>query len=216
MSTIYGVAPSPFVRKVMLAHAHKEMSYDYKHTLPSSDDSEFRQMSPLGKVPAYKSDAGTGFSDSSVIVAYLERISTNNALYPENAEQYAVALWLEEYADTKMMEVTGALYFQRIVGPKFFGNEVDQQRVTDLVDNLIPPVLDFIESKLKDDGWLVGNTLSIADLSVGSNLVNLLHADFNIDAQRWPKLVAYNQGFLALDIVKAQIATEVALFNSAS
>ena len=216
MSTIYGVAPSPFVRKVMLAHAYKAMSYEFVHTLPSSEDTEFRQISPLGKVPAYKTDNGVGFSDSSVIIAYIERVSSSNALYPENAEHYALALWFEEYADTKMMETTGALYFQRIIGPKFFGHEVDQTRVTDLVDNLIPAVLDFIEGKLSENNYLIGDSLSIADLSVGANLINLLHADFAINAERWPKLAAYNKRFLALDIVKEQINTEVSMFNSAS
>jgi glutathione S-transferase len=215
MAIIYGVAPSPFVRKVMLAHAYKNVNYDFKHTLPTSDDEEFRQASPLGKVPAYRTDDGIGFADSSVIIAYLERLSAENTLYPADNNNYALALWLEEYADTKMMDVTGALYFQRIIGPKFFGHSVDVERVAELTEKLIPEVLDFIETKITAQSWLIANELSVADLSVGTNLVNLLHADFAIDASRWPNLSTYNQHFLALDIVKTQLATEQAVFAGA-
>ena len=216
MNTIYGVAPSPFVRKVLLAHAYKNIPFEIQHTFPGSEDEEFRQMSPLGKIPAYKSDTGVAFSDSSVIIAYLERMSNIKPLYPSDNDNYALALWLEEYADTKMMEATGALYFQRIIGPKFFSKEIDQERVTELTTQLIPETLNFIEGKLQDNKWILGDDITVADLSIGTNLVNLYHADFSIDKNLWPKLAAYNERFLALDMVKAQIETERNVFNSAA
>jgi len=54
--------------------------------MPGSEDPEFRQASPLRKISAYKTDDGVGFSDSSIIVAYLERTSSNNALFPEKRQ----------------------------------------------------------------------------------------------------------------------------------
>jgi glutathione S-transferase len=215
MSIIYGVSPSPFVRKVMLAHAHKKIPFDMKMTMPNSDDEEFRQASPSGKIPGYKTDDGVAFADSSVIVAYLERISSDNALYPERPSDYAQALWFEEWGDTELMAATGALYFQRVIGPIFLGQATDLKRVDEIVTDLIPKVFELLESRLSEQGWLVGDSFSIADMTIGSCLVNLLHADYQIEQSRWPKLHSYNERFLALPIVNAQIATEQSVINQA-
>lgn len=213
MSILYGVSPSPFVRKAMLAHAHKNIPYEMKITLPGSDDEEFRQASPTGKIPGYKIDDGTAFSDSSVIVAYLERIDNTNTLYPENASDYAQALWLEEWGDSELMSATGALYFQRVVGPLLFKQATDLKRVDEILTDLIPKELNLLESRLSDQNWLVGDSLSIADITVGSCLISLLHADYKIDQSQWPKIYSYNERFLALPIVQTQIANEQAMMS---
>jgi len=213
MSILYGVSPSPFVRKAMLAHAHKNIPYEMKMTFPSSDDDEFRQASPTGKVPGYKTDDGVAFADSSVIVAYLERTSSNNSLYPENASDYAQALWFEEWGDSELMQATGALYFQKVIGPTFFKHETDLKRVDEILTDLLPKVFDLLESRLIEQHWLIGDKLSIADITVGSCLISLLHANYQIDQSRWPKLCSYNERFLALPIVQAQIANEQSVIN---
>ena len=212
MAILYGVPPSPYVRKAMLVLAYKEVPFEFKVTFPGSDDPEFRDASPLGKVPAFRTDDGVGFSDSSVITAYLERIDNTHPLYPADDSQFARALWFEEYADTKMMEAAAGLYFQRILGPKFFNQQTDPERVKQLENELIPTALDYIESQMTD-GWLVNDQLSIADITVGANLISLLHADFQIDAEKWPKLAAYNSRFMAEEKVKQQIATELQVIN---
>ena len=213
MAIIYGAPPSPYVRKVMLAHAVKQVPYELKIVAPGSDDEAFRAASPLGKIPAYKTDKGTGFADSSVIVAYLEKTSTAIKLYPEDAESYAKALWFEEYCDTKMMEAAGVLYFQRVVGPKFFNHTTDEERVDLAINELIPTVLDYIESQIIDGEWLVDNSYSIADITLGVHLVSLFHADYQIDSAKWPKTAAYSERFIAQPLVKSQIDSELALLN---
>jgi glutathione S-transferase len=197
----------------MLAHVFKNVEFELKTAFPGSEDTEFRAASPLGKIPGYKTDSGVTFPDSSVIIAYLERTSTSIRLYPENAEQYAQALWIEEYADTKMIEATAALYYQRIIGPKFFQHVTDEARVNEILDTLIPPVLDYIESLLTEKQWLIADSFSVADLAVGTNLVSLMHAGYVIDEKKWPKVSEFNTRFLALDAVKEQIALESTLLN---
>ncbi|MBO9492470.1 glutathione S-transferase family protein [Endozoicomonas sp. G2_1] len=213
MSILYGAPPSPFVRKVMLAHAFKSLPYQLKIVPPGSDDEGFKAASPLGKIPAYQTDKGTGFADSSVIIAYIEKTSTDVALYPSDAEDYAMALWYEEYSDTKMMEAFGALYFERVVGPKFFNHTTDDERVELAISKLIPTVLDYLESQITADEWLVADQFSSADVAVGAQLVGLIHADYQIDAQKWPKLSAYNERFISHELVQAQVQTELGMLN---
>ncbi|PCH96835.1 MAG: hypothetical protein COB83_04680 [Gammaproteobacteria bacterium] len=216
MSILYGVPVSPFVRKAMLAHAHKNVPYEMLITMPNSDDEEFRQASPTGKIPAYKTDDGVAFADSSVIVAYLERIDATNSLYPDKASDYALALWFEEWADVSLMEAAGALYFQRVIGPTFFKHETDLKRVDEILTELIPKVLTLLESRITEGNWLVGDDLSVADIAVGSCLINLLHADYQIEQSRWPKLYSYNERFIALPIAQEQIATEKGMIAQAN
>lgn len=215
MAILYGVPPSPFVRKAMLVMAYKDVPFEFKVTFPGSDDPEFREASPLGKVPAFRTDDGFGFSDSSVITAYLERAYSQNPVYPADNNDFAKALWLEEFADTKMMDATAALYFQRVLGPKFFNHETDEARVKELEETLIPKQLDYVESQLQE-GWLVNDSFSIADISVGVNLMNLFHADFAIDPERWPKLASYNNRFMSEQQVKGQLAVEQQAINKNS
>lgn len=212
MAIIYGVPVSPFVRKVMLAHAAKGFTYELKPTPPGSDNPEFQEASPFGKIPGYRTDDGFGFSDSSVIVAYIERLACDTKLYPQDNNAFAKALWLEEYADTKLMEATAGLYFQNVIGPNFFEHQTDEQRVAALVDELIPAQLDYVESQVSGD-WLVEDQLSIADIAIGSSLINLTHTEFDIDATRWPKTQAYFERLMTLPYFQQQLATERAVFS---
>jgi len=54
-----------------------------------------------------------------LIIAYLEKVHQENPLYPDDAEMLAKALWFEEFADTQLATAYNAIYFQRLVGPKF-------------------------------------------------------------------------------------------------
>lgn len=213
MAIIYGVPPSPYVRKTLLAHAIKGVSAELKPTMPGSDDSEFRAASPLGKIPGYRIDDNTAFADSSVIIAYLERTNSTNPLYPEDAVDYARALWLEEYSDTKFSEVVSALYFQRIIGPMFFQQETDQARVDDLVNNLIPEQLNYLEAQLAGNALFVGDQFSVADLAIGSHMLSLHHTKFNVDSARWPALAQFKENFMQRPEVITQLAQENAVFG---
>ncbi len=212
MAIIYGVPVSAYVRKAMLAHAYKGVNYELKLTSPGSDEPEFAKISPMKKIPAYQTDDGFGFSDSSIIIAYLEKTSPNNKLYPDTPNAYAKALWFEEYCDTKLSEILSALYYQRVIGPAFFNHETDNNRVDELINNLIPEKLTYLESQLNENEWLIENTFSVADLSLGIHFMSLAHANYSVDANSWPKLANYVERFMDLDIVKQQMETEKAVF----
>jgi glutathione S-transferase len=208
MAFIYGVAPSPYVRKTMLAHAIKGVNYELIPTSPGSEEPKFREASPLGKIPAYRTNDDVVFSDSSVIIAYLEQTNNNNALYPENAEDLARALWFQVYGDTKFSEVTSALYFQRLLGPIFFKHTTDEERVTDLITNLIPQQLDYLEAQLAGNSFFVANQFSLADLVIGNHMMSLKHSDFSLDATRWPSLIVFATNFMNRPEVVIQFAQE--------
>lgn len=198
MPTVYGVALSPFVRKVRVALMEKKVEHELEPVVPMPPHNatpEFRQMSPIGKVPAYR-DGDFAISDSSVILQYLEQTHPSPRLYPANAQDRARALWLEELADSKLVENVGPVFFNRIVKPSLMNQEPDQDAI-DAALEALPPLFDYLEGQLGDGDFLVGEHFSVADIATGSVLRQYQIAGETVDASRWPKLAAYTERILS-------------------
>jgi glutathione S-transferase len=190
MPTVFGASASPFVRKVRVALAEKKIPYDLVPVFPGATDEDFRKLSPLGKIPAFR-DGERGFSDSSVIALYLEKTHPTPPLYPSEPYEYARALWFEEYADSAMVQVIGPrIFFEKVVNPKFFNKPTNEEVVAKAVKEELPPILAYLESQLGGD-HLAGSHLSIGDIAVCSMLVNLFHAGIALDTVAHPKLARY-------------------------
>ncbi len=225
MPVLYGVSPSPFVRKVRGALSEKGIEYELEAVMPGNTTERFRAISPLGKIPVYQ-DGDFTLPDSSVICAYLERTHPDPALYPTEAREYGRALWYEEYADTKLVEVIGPIFSQRVLQTIIFKQPCDEAIVERQLATLIPPVFDYLEQELeqqleqelegemRDDRWLVGDSFGIADLSIGSMFVSLRHAKESVDHARWPRLGAYVDRVHARPSLAALIAEEEASLAS--
>ncbi len=193
---VHGASGSPFVRKVLVALQEKGLDYELKSLVPFPKTPELLALNPLGKIPIFEHGDLT-VPDSSVICAYLERLKPEPRLYPEDPKELARALWLEEYADTKLLEVVGPVFFERFVKPNVFQGETDEGRVKDALENLIPPVFDYLEGQLGEAADTLLSALSIADLAVGCQLQALGLVDEEIDASRCPKLARYTAGLHA-------------------
>jgi glutathione S-transferase len=208
MPTIHGVNLSPFVRKVRVALAEKGIDYELKPVFPASD--ELLPMNPLKKIPVYEEDGFT-VPDSSVIIAYLERKHPQPALYPADERQFAQALFLEEYADTKLTEATLPFLVQNLIGPKFMGKEPDPAAL-DAAREAGETVFAYLESRLgssANDG-IIGGRFSVADIAIASPFVSMQQGGGEIDASRWPKLAAYVAAVHARPSFKALIEEEAA------
>ena len=215
MRIVHGVSASPFVRKVRVALAEKGLDYELRPVVPLNVPAEFKTISPLGKVPAFEED-GRALSDSSIIIAYLERTHPEPALYPADPYEYARALWFEEYGDTALAQnVTGVLFFQKVVAPRILQRATDQALIDKALSQDIPPLFDYLESQLKAPEAIAGTRLSIGDIGVCTHFVNMQHAGYEVDATRWPKLARYAGRVLARPSFKALIEEEAPLFRAA-
>ena len=215
MPIVVGVNLSPFVRKVRVALAEKGIPYELEPLIPVNVSPEFKKISPLGKIPAYR-DGDVTLADSSIICAYLERVHPSPALYPTGPYDYARALWFEEYGDGGLSGVAGPkIFFRRIVGPRFFNQPVDEAAIQKTVEEELPAFFDYLESQLGAAPALVGGRFSIGDIGVVSQLINLKHAGVSVDTKRWPKLARYTAANFERPSFKALIAEEAAAFGAA-
>jgi glutathione S-transferase len=204
---LYGVSLSPFVRKVRAVLAIKQIEYDLSPVMPGAMDASFRAKSPLSKVPVWEEEGWT-LPDSSVICSYLERRWPTPSVYPESPRAFATALFWEEYADTRLVESGGPIFFQRIVHGRIFGRPVDEGLVRRHLEEVLPPVLDQLESLFVRRDEPDAARPGIAEISVWSVFVNLAHAGEAVDATRWPGLAAFLEKMNARPLLRSLVEEE--------
>ncbi len=190
MPILHGADLSPFVRKVRFALAIKQIAHEQIPVIPFAKTDEFLALSPLGKIPVYQ-DGDLIIPDSSVIIDYLENTCPDPSIYPKDAAQRAQTLFLEEYADTNLGSALGTTFFQRFVRKNFFKEEPDEAAIEKSINEELPPCLDYFEAQIGGQDYLVGGTLSIADISVASPFVNFKIGGGSVDSSRWPAMSAY-------------------------
>ena len=204
---IYGVTLSPFVRKVMLAAEYKGLAYENIPTFPGDTAPEFRAISPLGKIPVLEHDGFT-VPDTSVICRYLERIAPTPAIYPEDPQEEARACWIEEYADSRLIDNCAGVFRERFLKPKFLNEPTDEAAVAALLETGLPECLTYVESLIPESGYLVGNALSIADISVVTCFIQAQYGDFDVDGAKYPRLRRYLDAAYASPLVVNRLAQE--------
>ena len=193
---VYGSSLSPFVRKVVAFAAEKGIELEVVPVAPGSQDPQFREASPFGKMPGFR-DGDFAISDSSAIVAYLEAVKPEPNLIPTEARARARTIWFDEYSDTILFACGGKMFFNRIVGPRFLGVPGDEEIAAKAECEELPPLLDYLEGAIPESGYLVEDRLTLADISVASPFANLRHLNVAIDPGRHPKVLAYVERMLA-------------------
>jgi glutathione S-transferase len=202
---LYGVPQSPFVRKVRIALEEKGIPYANEPLVPFPKTPELLALSPIGKIPFLR-DGDVVVPDSSVICAYLEKKHPRPALYPSEPADYAKALFLEEYADTRLGQATLPLLFERFVKKLLQGEGPDEARVKVLLEQELPPAMDYLESQAPESGDSVLARFGIADIAIGTQLAILPGVGVEIDARRWPRVARYFHALLARPSFKTAMA----------
>ena len=215
--TVLGGSVSPFVRKVRAFLTEKRLDYEHQQVNPFAPPEGWREISPLGKIPAFK-DGDRVINDSSVICAYLERRFPKPALYPADDYEYARALWLEEFADGGLVPVSGPkVFFPLVLKPLISGkgeiDPADLATAEKTVAEELPKLWEYLERELSDRDYFVGNRLTIADLAVASPFVNLRHAGFAPERKRFPRLRAFLDRIHGRPSFKALIDEETPVFG---
>jgi glutathione S-transferase len=194
---LYGSSLSPYVRKVLAFAAEKGIELDLQPTGFPNHAPEYLEASPFRKMPALR-DGDYSLADSSAIIHYLEAKQPEPPMIPADPKLRGKTIWYEEFADTILVSCGVKIFFNRIVAPRFMGRPGDEEAAVQAELNDLPPILDYLEKVVpSDDGYLAGDRLTLADIAVAGPFANFRHTNTNVDAERYPKTVAYVERILA-------------------
>ncbi len=212
---VFGSSLSPFVRKVLVFAAEKGIEVENKVVVPGADDPDFLAASPFRKIPAlYDPGSGSGaggdfrISDSSAIIAYLDALHPEPNLIPTDPENRARTIWYDEFMDTMLFDCGRKLFFNRIVMRLMTGKPGDLAAADKAEREELPPLLDYLESVIPGNLFLVEDRLTLADIAVASPFVNFRHLGIAPDPATHPRLAAYVDAILARDSFAPLVARE--------
>ncbi|XP_058451140.1 glutathione S-transferase 1-like [Malaya genurostris] len=142
---------------------------------------EFLKMNPQHTVPTIV-DNGVALFDSHAIIIYLvSKYAKNDSLYPKDLVTQARI--------NAILHFESGILFARLRGaltPIFYYGTPD---VPEDKLNAIYDAYGLTEATLRSD-YLVGDAITLADISCSTSLATL-NAIFPVDADKYPKLVAY-------------------------
>jgi glutathione S-transferase len=194
---LYGSSLSPYVRKVLAYAGEKGIELELQPTGFPNHSPEYLAASPFRKMPALR-DGDYNLADSSAIIHYLEAAFPEPPLIPSDPRLRGKTIWFEEFADTILVACGAKIFFNRIVAPRFMGKPCDEEAVREAELNDLPPILDYLEKTVPGDGgYLVGDSLTLADIAVAGPFANFRHTQTNVDPARYPRTVAYAERILA-------------------
>lgn len=187
--------------KVRLAMAL--LGIDYEHVPCEANSPELEAAKdegqlPLGKLPALHLEDGNVLTESGAILWYLAR---ETALLPSDAlAQSGVLEWM--FFEQNRMEPVIAVRASLNSYPHL-ADQATPERMKDLL-NAGNALFGLLEAHLSEHDWLVGETVSIADIAVyGYTHSSGSRGGYDMEnfpaIQAWCDRVAALPGYVALD-----------------
>lgn len=127
---------------------------------------EYLAINPNGKVPAL-THGSTRLWEADAIMGYLAK-SAGSDLLPSDERQIDVMRWLS-WSAQHFTRHAGSLYFQHIIKPNFGLGEPDPKAVEEAT-GFFKTFAQVLNDHLRGRKFLLGDTLTIADFSVGITL----------------------------------------------
>jgi glutathione S-transferase len=210
MLTIYGVPLSVHTRKTLITAIHKNIEYKFEVVIPvvpGQPPSNWATLSPTGLIPAIQ-DGDYTLADSTAISLYLEKKQPSPSILPADVGQYGRALWFDAYAGgTLFRHVVHPLFYQSVVAPNINKVPTDKSVTDGVLTEVAPKIFGYLESQI-DGKFLVGRSLTLADVAVASNFLVYQYCGFTIDGDRCPKLTRYLREIIGLDVFQKALAQE--------
>lgn len=206
MLTIYGVPISVHVRKALVTANLKGIEHKVDPVIPFNPPPNWNALSPTGLIPAMQ-DGDITLAESTAICFYLERMKEAPAILPADTNACSRVLFFDGYAGNVFRSVIHGLFFQKIITPAILKGTTDQSVIDKILATTQPKVFEYLESQIGGD-FLVGDSLTLADIGIVSNLINYQYLGFPIDKAKYPQLAKYTRGIVALEPFQRALSNE--------
>ena len=183
---------SPYCLIVRMALAAKKLEYRTVEITPAVGQIDIFQKTGQKKLPVLF-DKETTIHDSSSIIRYLEKIEIEPKLIPEVLKEASQVQIIENWADTTLAKSIKIVFLEEltknpILISSFFDNEISDSmqklllniptKIASQISGLINQKekeslklnLEYLSNLIDQENFLIGEKLSIADISVASHL----------------------------------------------
>jgi glutathione S-transferase len=177
---------SPNCRKV--SALIEMLGIDAEHVfvnLPKGEQAtpEFLAINPNGMVPALVDDDTTILESNCILIYLAEKVGSE--LWSET-DKLDILRWMF-WEQSHFMYAAGTLFFQKLLKP-LIGQEPDEVRIAEAVAKFRRHAK-ALDGHLEGRGWLVGDTMTLADLAVAAQLTYAEATGLPMDefpnVQRW-------------------------------
>ncbi len=163
---LIGMLDSPYVRRCAVSMALLGLTFDHRSVSVFRHMDTFKAINPLVKAPTLVCDDGTVLHDSNLILQYVEALAaptSGKTLWPREPASLTTALRITANALVAMEKTVQCVYEQNTRPP-----EKQHQPWLDRVTTQLQAAYELIEADVAKagNGYLVGNTLIQADISV--------------------------------------------------
>lgn len=170
---VYGIPGSPFMRAVFAALEEKAADYRLEAVAPGDHRGEaYRAMNPFSRVPVIQ-HGDFGLYETQAILRYIDAAFPGPSLQPAEPQAAARMNQLMGINDWYVFpQVISTVVFQRIVGPSLTGSTADEA----VCAAALPQArlcVEVLEDLLGDNPYLVGDSVTLADLLLYPQLAYL-------------------------------------------
>ncbi|NET62177.1 MAG: glutathione S-transferase family protein [Symploca sp. SIO2E6] len=179
---------SHYCRKARLALGYKQIDYDVQNLTPGIHSLKLKPLTGLTTVPVLLpqlQEQPSVIADSTEIFRFLETYQPSPPLFLPDTQQQTEAWLLEDWLDESIGTATRFVYYDfragkgKHIDPSFFSQLVIQivrrqyginTAAVDLAAQRLDKGLEVLRSRWSESSYLVGESLSVADLAAAALL----------------------------------------------
>ena len=192
MLELHQLRNSPYCLKVRMALAAKKLEYRTVEITPAIGQIDIFQKTGQKKLPVLFDDEII-IHDSRSIIRHLEKIQIEPKLIPDDPKEATQVQIIENWADTTLAKSIKIVFLEEltknpILISSFFDNEISDSiqklllniptKIASQISGLINQKekeslkqnLEYLSNLIDQENFLIGDKLSIADISVASHL----------------------------------------------
>ncbi|MDP8949063.1 MAG: glutathione S-transferase family protein [Actinomycetota bacterium] len=194
---LYNTQRCPYARRTRMVLHEKGVDFETYEVDLANKSEEFLGVSPTGKVPVIVVD-GDSIYESNVVNQYLDEVTDEPKLMPQDPKRRAYArIWMA-FADTDFFP---AVFVASVGRERGFPEE----RISEAFEKL-KTALQKLEERLKKRDYLVGE-LSLADIAHAGNFVRLreLEERDEVSLDEYPNVAAWMERVESRESYKASV-----------
>ncbi|KAJ9058955.1 Elongation factor 1-gamma [Entomophthora muscae] len=177
---LYGSKGNPRVQKVQITAKLSSIEIDFDENFEMGKHNktpEYLAKFPLGQVPAFEAKDGLCLTESAGLAFYVANLKENNPLLGKNKHELGKIYQYSFFAETQLSPQAATIVYPA------FGYMPYNEETEKLGYQKLEGTLAYLNKEVEGKKYLVGDSITLADIMIGSNL-EMLYAYVLVEEHR--------------------------------